>query len=1388
MGELCLKVKDYQNAAWWRWVLTEADGRVLLDHEVRLDPGRSEFEAFADLAGYLRMHVIPDRRAEDEARIIAEVGEWIGTQVFGPVAPIIAAAGPVTVRVIVPESARELLLRPLELAHVDGSPIALQDVTLVMQTLGEGVDSTVPAMRRRLRVLGLFSLPTGQRALNLRQERQALVRLFSAIPTASEVRAVQYGVTRARLKEVLAEPEGWDLVHVSGHGAPGELVLEYEDGSPDPISGAELAMLLGLARGRLRLVTVSSCWSAATTRRQLLGLPADGNPAANVNDPEQETDHPAAALAADLARLGCAVLAMRYPVTDEFASTLTTNLYQRLASGASLPDALGTALREIVLTPSGAPYPAISVACPALFGATAAGLRLTIPEHSSDSPDGRQQKARGRVMPAERFVGRTRAMTTASAALAVGSGSPGVLFYGMPGSGKTACARELAYTHQHAFDALAWFKAPDDGREAIDSLGDFALTLENALPGLQIRHLLDDAAELSTSAQQVTRRCENQRLMIVIDNAESLLGEDAQWRDARWGLLITAICGHTGKSRLVLTSRRRPAHLDARLVAVPVNALSLDEALLLARELPHLAQLIDGSAPYLDVATARKLVREVLDAAQGHPKLLEIADGQATDPGKLRELLQVGDQAWRETTGVPERFFSTGDLHAGADDYLHVLASWTRSVCNGLDPGQRGMFGFLCCLEENDRIAGMIEVTWPRVRKLILEDESLSAWEGALADLTAAGLISVPATADAPYEVHPAVAETGRVDAGDGFQRAVDMLLASYWSTLAERSRQREAHGTASGLLIKSVLNATPYLLRLGAWRDVAANLEAALYRDGSVTAAAAARPILMKIAAAVAGTPDELDVTYVIARALERVDPDSAERLWRKVLSDAVASQDFGDACVATDGLARRCLRAGRLDEAVHFGEDSARYARQAGLSDWTEMSGEVIALTARVLMGQAAQVMDKVQSLLARMDALPTEPADIPTNEQGAQPWDVRERLLDAARLAAIHLGMWQAAIDLNAIRVASKRKRSAPDFEVWHARFGAYPALRGLDRLDEALALLEGCREVSERARDVQWLAQIFSALAHIEHQRGRPGAAVGLQREGLRYSYLARDTEDIHVGHLNLGSFHLDHGQPEAALPQHLAAAMIEAIAGRAHLRDSLDMAARDLVALGGTGQLPADVNELCLLVAQDVPGARLGRELEQLNPDPDSTEQVLAELAARAAAASGSELAFWDPAIAALILADRGDTQAAIELERHLASGSASRASLAAAFHRILAGERGPAVLAGLNMPETGIASRALAAISGNLAIPTELAPVMAWAPLLAAIVAAACGDAEQADRVQQDIGEMARQPRFREVSRALGRILDGDRRPELADDVADPTDRAIITTVLAHIR
>jgi hypothetical protein len=79
------------------------------------------------------------------------------------------------------------------------------------------------------------------------------------------VRVLQYGVTRERLRDVLEEAEGWDIIHVSRHGTPGELQLETAAGKQERVTAAELAGLLHPARDCVKLVTVAACWSAAVT-------------------------------------------------------------------------------------------------------------------------------------------------------------------------------------------------------------------------------------------------------------------------------------------------------------------------------------------------------------------------------------------------------------------------------------------------------------------------------------------------------------------------------------------------------------------------------------------------------------------------------------------------------------------------------------------------------------------------------------------------------------------------------------------------------------------------------------------------------------------------------------------------------------------------------------------------------------------------------------------------------------------------------------------------------------------------------------------------------------------------------------------------------------------
>jgi hypothetical protein len=137
---------------------------------------------------------------------------------------------------------------------------------------------------------------------------------------------------------------------------------------------------------------------------------------------------------------------------------------------------LGEALRSDVARP------ALSWSTPILVGARAAELLLRPPERPPEKislPAGL-----GIAFPKEpeRFVGRLVPMLRASQALAPKSEKRGVLFYGMPGGGKTACALELAYRHEKGrFQGYVWYQAPETGTEITTELFNALLAVETQL-------------------------------------------------------------------------------------------------------------------------------------------------------------------------------------------------------------------------------------------------------------------------------------------------------------------------------------------------------------------------------------------------------------------------------------------------------------------------------------------------------------------------------------------------------------------------------------------------------------------------------------------------------------------------------------------------------------------------------------------------------------------------------------------------------------------------------------------------------------------------------------------------------------------------------------------
>jgi tetratricopeptide (TPR) repeat protein len=1234
-GVLRLEVREFRDLTRWRWVLTDSSGAFLADHEVRLDAASWQYEAFGDLRWYLRWHCAPDRRAEDEARIVGEVGAWTGTEVLGPaVAAALVRGRPVTVRVVVPPEAAELVYRPLELAHANGKPLAVQDVTLVMES-GTGTVPIEP-VGERLRVLGLFSLPEGGRALNLRRERAELVRLVRGIAAtgkAADVRVLQYGVTRERLRDVLEEAEGWDIIHVSGHGRPGSLTLETASAQPDRVTAAELADLLDQARTRLKLVTVSACWSAAVLadeQRRLLGLPArdqDQDDPAERDRGDGSASPSSGALASELAaQLGCAVLAMRYPVGDDFAIALSGKLYGLLAEkGQPLARAVGMALRELSTATGGTgsagngagsgAFSALSMGTPALFGGMAVDLRLAAPSGSgSASYDTARSKMAGFPPEPSRFVGRTGVLARSSAALAALSGVPGVLLHGMPGGGKTACALELAYGHEEAFDRLVWYKAPDEGMGIDGALTDFALTLERFLPGFQMADALVSADALTSSLPRLTELMERRRLLIVIDNVESLVSDGGKWRDGRWGLVVGALTRHSGFGRVILTCRRVPADGLADVRAEAVGALSADEALLLARELPNLSALKLGAIPGIGPKVSQQLARNAIALAQGHPKLLELAEGQAANSDHLLKLVKTGDQEWRRLGGVPDGFFTSGESSASGEDYLRVLAVWTKAVTDTLAPGERDLFWFLCCLEETDREWTVVDAVWPGLWKRLCRDDQPPRTARALAAIAVDALVAQRGEG-VSYRVHPGVAAAGRDDAGQPFRDSVDAEVAAYWEAVHWHASGQGGDGTVdTALLVRAGLAAAPYYLRQRDWERTAFMLESAFLRDPSRANAAAVLPALQQV------TEHEPRHAGALARVLQVISPAAAEAATRGYLDAAVARGDFGAASVAAERLSDLGRVGGRLAEALHFAGQQAEYARRAGLGPWTQLSSEVQRLHVLNEMGQASQVLEQARLFRDRMGAL----SAIPGPDDTAPVSNVRERLLDAGRDAARQLGQWEEALDMNAAIVASMRGRRAPATNIAWARFSDYGPLLNLGRTDEALALLLDCRQVFQDSGDIAFLGKTISALADTEYRRGHGDAAIRLEGDALRYKYLAGDVHGIAVGYHNLGNYlHLHARSAGAALASHLAAALIHALAGTGLADDSAGAAAEDLREFGSHAVPPRDVADLCSDPGR-IPGTDLPGLIARLSHSPETAEQALRDLIAQAQALSAQD--------------------------------------------------------------------------------------------------------------------------------------------------------------------
>jgi hypothetical protein len=134
----------------------------------------------------------------------------------------------------------------------------------------------------------------------------------------------------------------------------------------------------------------------------------------------------------------------------------------------------------------------------------------------------------------------------------------------MAGAGKTACATELAWRHQGSFAASAFWQAPMSQDEFGGALASLAAAMDIQLGGFgfAMSDKITTVESLTAFAPRLQRLLDDTGVLLVLDNLETLLTPAGGWRDPRWEPLIAALTGHTGESRVIMTSRIPPAGLD----------------------------------------------------------------------------------------------------------------------------------------------------------------------------------------------------------------------------------------------------------------------------------------------------------------------------------------------------------------------------------------------------------------------------------------------------------------------------------------------------------------------------------------------------------------------------------------------------------------------------------------------------------------------------------------------------------------------------------------------------------------------------------------------------------------------------------------------------------
>ncbi len=523
----------------WELERAHRSGQHLLSYPVRGAGGQALETLLADAGLQLGQAFLPDPVAQALAAALTEAGRLNNTLDLG---------------IEVTDGA--LLNLPWEILRLPsgGPALTLYPQVNLYRRLAVAGPAPAISIPGPLRILVAVGSPEAQNARGELLDMEAeLARILDAVESARRdgkafVRILENGAVTA-IHEAL-EQQRYHVLYISCHAAPGQLILEDDQGQEDPVTAKQLWQeALPAGRG-VPLVVLAGCSTGKESEEQAgAALPS---------------------VARELVEHGApVVIAMQGPVGDRYATALGGLLFKALATWEHpLPlPALAAARRQLERErqqDQSLQRPPPEWALPTLYTA-----RQALPLYDAQSPF---EKIQPRLEPTldrgvivrqvGEFVGRRREQRLALRSLRERERA-GVLIHGMGGVGKSTLAAQL----MHRLAREGWLLVSVSGEMDTDKvletvagrLLSFCLERREAedSPWRQLVALLrDPKTEWQERLQLLSQYLLAQYpLALLLDNFEDNLDMERRVRQEELGRFLADWLQAPGKSRLVFTCR-----------------------------------------------------------------------------------------------------------------------------------------------------------------------------------------------------------------------------------------------------------------------------------------------------------------------------------------------------------------------------------------------------------------------------------------------------------------------------------------------------------------------------------------------------------------------------------------------------------------------------------------------------------------------------------------------------------------------------------------------------------------------------------------------------------------------------------------------------------------